>query len=64
VDGPAVFVVDPKTSTVALKNITVETYETNSFVVSGGLEIGERVVTDGGKLLRPGQTVTFDGSNP
>jgi hypothetical protein len=41
----------------------VESYETNAFVVSGGLTVGERVVTDGGKLLRPGQTVTYDGSN-
>lgn len=63
VDGPAVFVVDPRTNAVALRTIAVETYETNSFVVSSGLEVGERVVTDGGKLLRPGQTVTFDGSN-
>jgi RND family efflux transporter MFP subunit len=61
VDGPAVWVVDPKTNTVSLKNVAVETYETNSFVVSRGVEIGQRVVTDGGKLLRPGQIVIFDG---
>jgi RND family efflux transporter MFP subunit len=59
-DGPAVWVVDSKTETVSLKGIVVETYEGNSFVVESGLMTGERVVTDGGKLLRPGQIVTFD----
>ncbi len=59
-NGPAVWVVDPKTSVVSLKDIVVETYETNSFVVGTGLSVGERVVTDGGKLLRPGQLVKFD----
>jgi RND family efflux transporter MFP subunit len=62
-NGPAVWVVDPKTNAVSLRDIVVETYETNSFVVSGGLTVGERVVTDGGKLLRPGQTVTYDGGS-
>jgi RND family efflux transporter MFP subunit len=62
-DGPAVWVVDPKTGAVSLKDIAVETYETDSFVVSSGLAVGERVVTDGGKLLRPGQIVTYDGNN-
>ncbi len=58
--GPSVWVVDPKTNTVSLKDIEIETYETNSFIVSKGLSVGERVITDGGKLLRPGQAVTFD----
>lgn len=61
-NGPAVWAVDPKTNAVSLKDIEVETYETNAFVVSKGLSVGERVVTDGGKLLRPGQIVTFDGA--
>jgi RND family efflux transporter MFP subunit len=60
-NGPAVWVVDPKTNAVSLKDIVVETYETNTFVVGAGLAVGERIVTDGGKLLRPGQIVTFDG---
>jgi RND family efflux transporter MFP subunit len=58
--GPAVWMVDPTTSAVSLRDITVETYETNSFIVGGGLQAGDRVVTDGGKFLRPGQTVTYD----
>lgn len=59
-DGPAVWVVDPKSKAVSLKTIVVETYETNAFVVRSGLRAGERVVTEGGKLLRPGLIVTFD----
>jgi RND family efflux transporter MFP subunit len=60
--GPAVWVVDPKTNVVHLQDIVVESYDTDAFVVGSGLAVGERVVTDGGKLLRPGQVVTFDGA--
>jgi RND family efflux transporter MFP subunit len=58
-NGAAVWVIDPKTGAVSLRSIVIETYETNSFVVSNGLAVGERVVTDGGKLLRPAQVVTY-----
>ncbi len=61
-NGPAVWVVDPGTHVVSLRDIAVESYETSSFIVGKGLAVGERVVTDGGKLLRPGQVVTFDGA--
>ncbi|MEW6640446.1 MAG: efflux RND transporter periplasmic adaptor subunit [Pseudomonadota bacterium] len=59
--APAVWVVDAKSKVVALKPITVENYETGAIVVKSGLAPGERVVIDGGKMLSPGQTVTFDG---
>jgi len=58
-NGPAVWVVDPTTSAVSLKDVVIETYETDSVVVGSGLAVGERVVTDGGKLLRPAQIVTY-----
>jgi RND family efflux transporter MFP subunit len=62
IDGnPAVWVVDPKDATVNLKPVKVATYETGRVIVSGGLENGETVVIDGGKLLRPGQKVTVEG---
>jgi len=61
--GPAVWVIDPANHTVSLRDIVVESYETNAFVVGAGLAIGERVVTSGGKLLRPGQIVTFEGND-
>lgn len=58
---PAVWVIDPQSHAVSLRSIVIETYETESFIVSDGLKVGERVVTDGGKLLRPTQTVTYEG---
>ncbi|MGP9811958.1 efflux RND transporter periplasmic adaptor subunit [Rhodopseudomonas sp. NSM] len=61
--GPAVWVVDPETRAVSLRSIVVETYETSSIVVASGLKPGERVVVDGGKMLRPAEIVTYDGEN-
>jgi RND family efflux transporter MFP subunit len=60
-NSPAVWVVDPASKTASLKPVVVESYEKQVFVVRSGLEPGERVVTEGGKMLRPGQPVTFDG---
>jgi RND family efflux transporter MFP subunit len=58
---PAVWVVDAGTRTVSLKPIAVDGYETGTIVIKSGLAPGDRVVTEGGKLLSPGQAVTFDG---
>lgn len=58
--APAVWVVDPASNTVSLKPVVVENYETGAVVIKSGLAPGERVVTEGAKLLSPGQTVTFD----
>ena len=57
--APAVWIVDPASKTVSLKPIVVDSYETGIIVIKSGLQPGDRVVTDGGKLLSPGQTVTF-----
>ena len=59
--APAVWVVDAASKAVTLKPIVVEDYETGAIVVKSGLAPGERVVIDGGKMLSPGQTVTFEG---
>ena len=58
---PAVWTIDPKTMTVQLKAVTIARYEADSVLIKAGLEPGERVVVDGGKLLSAGQPVTFDG---
>jgi RND family efflux transporter MFP subunit len=58
--APAVWVVEPGTRTVSLKPVTVDSYETGTVVIKGGLQPGERVVVDGGKLLSLGQSVTYD----
>jgi membrane fusion protein, multidrug efflux system len=57
---PAVWVVDPATKIASLRPVVVGGFEAGTVVVRSGLEIGERVVIDGGKLLSGGQAVTFD----
>jgi RND family efflux transporter MFP subunit len=56
---PAVWIVDPKTKTASLKPVTVAGYEAGAVLIKGGLEAGDRVVVDGGKLLSSGQPVTY-----
>ena len=56
---PAVWIVDPKTSTASLKPVIVGAYEAGSVLIKEGLEAGDRVVIDGGKLLSSGQPVTY-----
>jgi len=55
--NPAIWVVDPATSTVALRNITILRHEPDSVVVGDGLTPGDTVVTAGVQALRPGQKV-------
>jgi len=62
-DGqPAVWVVDPATATVALRNIEVARHDPVSVVVAQGLEPGDVVVTAGVQALRPGQKVRLLGA--
>jgi RND family efflux transporter MFP subunit len=56
---PAVWIVDPKTKTASLKPVTIGAYEAGSVLIKQGLEPGDRVVVDGGKLLSSGQPVTY-----
>jgi membrane fusion protein, multidrug efflux system len=58
---PAVWIVDPKTKTASLKPVIVGAYEAGAVLIKEGLEAGDRVVIDGGKLLSSGQPVTFAG---
>ncbi|MCC8943985.1 efflux RND transporter periplasmic adaptor subunit [Bradyrhizobium sp. Arg62] len=58
---PAVWTVDTKTKTASLKSVTVGAYEAGQVLIKSGLEPGERVVVDGGKLLSVGQSVTEEG---
>jgi multidrug efflux pump subunit AcrA (membrane-fusion protein) len=58
VDGkPAVWVIDPRSSTVSLKPIDVDRYNHGVIAVTSGLENGQRIVTAGVQMLRPGQKV-------
>jgi len=58
---PAIWIIDPTTRTASLKPVTVGGYEAGGVVIEAGLQPGERVVTDGGKLLSAGQPVTYEG---
>ena len=54
---PAVWVVDPKSSTVSLRPISVDRYSGDEVLLSAGLSKGEVVVTAGVQKLIPGQAV-------
>ncbi|MBX9458121.1 MAG: efflux RND transporter periplasmic adaptor subunit [Rhizobium sp.] len=54
---PAVWVVNVQDMTVSLKPIVVHSYESDRIIVESGLDSGETVVTRGGQMLHPGQTV-------
>jgi RND family efflux transporter MFP subunit len=59
---PAVWVVDPQSKTVSLREVDVSRYDPGSIVISKGLENGEVVVTAGVQMLHPGQTVRLLGA--
>jgi RND family efflux transporter MFP subunit len=59
---PAVWVVDPRTQTVALRAVDVVRYDSLGVVVSKGLAKGDFVVTAGVQMLRPGQKVRLLGN--
>ncbi|MCW2314759.1 RND family efflux transporter, MFP subunit [Rhodoblastus acidophilus] len=54
---PAVWTVDPASSRIGLRPVTVASYESEYIVVKDGLKPGELVVAQGGKFLRENQIV-------
>jgi RND family efflux transporter MFP subunit len=58
---PAVWTVDPRSRTASLTPVTVSGYEAGDVLIKAGLEPGDRVVVDGGKLLSVGQPVAYEG---
>jgi RND family efflux transporter MFP subunit len=64
-DGnPAVWVVDPKAGTVAVKPISIGRYTGDKIVLNGGLQKGDVVVTAGVQKLIPRQKVRLLGAVP
>jgi len=59
---PAVWIVDPSSRTVSIRNIDVLRFEQANVVVSQGLDAGEVVVTAGVQALHPGQKIRLLGS--
>jgi RND family efflux transporter MFP subunit len=51
---PAVWIVDPSTNTVSIRNVDVLRFDQARVVVSQGLDTGEIVVTAGVQALHPG----------
>jgi membrane fusion protein, multidrug efflux system len=59
---PAVWIVDPKSLTVSLRNVDILRQDPATVVISDGLETGEIVVTAGTQALHPGQKTRLLGS--
>ena len=59
---PAVWVVDPQSKTVSLREVDVLRHDPAAVVISQGLETGDLVVTAGVQTLRPGQKVQLLGA--
>jgi membrane fusion protein, multidrug efflux system len=59
---PAVWIVDPQSLTVSLRNVEVLRYDPASVAISQGLDTGEVVVTAGVQALHPGQKIRLLGS--
>lgn len=59
---PAVWIVDPNSLTVKLRNVEVQRFDPATAVISQGLEPGEVVVTAGVQALHPGQKVRLLGA--
>lgn len=59
---PAVWIVDPSTNTVSVRNVDVLRFDEAKAIISQGLDTGEIVVTAGVQALHPGQKVRVLGS--
>ena len=59
---PAVWVVDPSSLTVSLRNVDVLRHNPATVAISNGLDTGEIVVTAGAQALHPGQKTRLLGS--
>jgi membrane fusion protein, multidrug efflux system len=59
---PALWIVDPANLTVNLHPVEVLRFDPGTVVISGGLEVGEVVVTAGVQALHPGQKVRLLGT--
>jgi RND family efflux transporter MFP subunit len=57
---PAVWIIDTASRSVSLRKVSVSRYRTQDFIVTGGIAPQDLIVTDGGKLLREGQTVAWE----
>jgi multidrug efflux pump subunit AcrA (membrane-fusion protein) len=59
---PAVWIVDPKTSTVSLRTVELLRHDPGTVVIAQGLDPGDIVVTAGVQALHSSQKVRLLGS--
>ena len=59
---PAVWIVDPSSKAVTPSPVEVLAFDSGIVVVDKGLQEGQSVVTAGGQLLSPGQTIEVAGA--
>ncbi len=57
---PSVWIVDPVSSRVNLRPISIASFETSAVIIRGGLDPSELLVTVGTNMLHPNQKVAFD----
>ena len=62
-DKNFVFIVDPQSHKVSLREVEIAPDIDDRWIVRGGLKAGERVVTAGVHRLKDGQVVRIDGSD-
>ncbi|CDX31614.1 Efflux transporter, RND family, MFP subunit [Mesorhizobium sp. ORS 3359] len=60
---PAVWVIDPSSKAVTETPVEVLAFDSGIIAVGKGLQEGQSVVTAGGQLLSPGQTVEIAGAS-
>ncbi|WP_245454360.1 efflux RND transporter periplasmic adaptor subunit [Bradyrhizobium sp. RP6] len=60
----AVWILDPSTKTVSIRNVDVLRFDQAQVIIAQGLDTGEIVVTAGVQALHPGQRVRVLGSEP
>ena len=58
-----IWIVDPKTSRVALRTVTLGSAQDDAVLIAAGLTEGETVVTAGVHMLQPGQRVSVVGAS-
>lgn len=60
--GPGVWVLDPKTSTVAFRPVRIDRLGAETAILGAGLSVGEAIVALGAHLLHDGQPVRTDST--
>jgi membrane fusion protein, multidrug efflux system len=59
-----VWIVDPSTNVVSVRNVDVLRFDQAQVIISQGLDAGEMIVTAGVQALHPGQKVRVLGAGP